>query len=80
MARPKSAVGELGTVQVTRLASGLFRARGRVRDDGGAVHQLRAAGETEGWVASDEPVRHDRSVQGFSAMCPWCLLRRAPSY
>ena len=47
MARPKSTVGELGAVQVTRLASGVFRARGRVRDDGGAVHQLRGVGQTE---------------------------------
>ncbi|MFP5289552.1 MAG: hypothetical protein ACLGH5_00965 [Actinomycetes bacterium] len=34
-------------VKVTHLASGLFRARGRVRDDGGTVHQLRATGLTE---------------------------------
>lgn len=47
MARPRSTVGELGAVQVTRLAGGAFRARGRVRDDGGTVHQLRGVGQTE---------------------------------
>lgn len=47
MARPRSIVGELGAVQVTRLAGGAFRVRGRVRDDGGTVHQLRGVGQTE---------------------------------
>lgn len=47
MARPKAPVGELGAVQYTRLASGTIRARARMRDDGGAVHQLRAVGSSE---------------------------------
>lgn len=47
MARPRFNVGQLGSVQVTKLASGSFRARSRVRDEGGAVHQLRAVGQTE---------------------------------
>lgn len=47
MARPKLEVGEVGAVQVTRLASGMYRARGRVRDDGGTVQQLRVLGSSE---------------------------------
>src|SRR3954452_24103723 len=47
MARPKVPPGELGAVQVTRLAGGLLRARARMRDDGGTLHQLRAVGQTE---------------------------------
>lgn len=47
MARPKAAVGELGAVQYTRFANGAIRARARMRDDGGTVHQLRAVGSSE---------------------------------
>lgn len=47
MARPKTAVGELGAVQYTRLAGGQIRARARMRDDGGMLHQLRAVGSSE---------------------------------
>lgn len=47
MARPRKSAGELGAVQVTKLASGKYRARARVRDDAGKLHQLQAVGESE---------------------------------
>lgn len=47
MARPRTAAGELGAVQLTRLASGTWWARARMRDDAGALVQLRADGATE---------------------------------
>ena len=47
MARPRTAAGEIGVVQLTRLASGTWRARARMRDDSGAPVQLRADGATE---------------------------------
>lgn len=47
MARPRIAAGELGRVQVTPLAGGRWRARARMRDDSGALVQLRADGESE---------------------------------
>lgn len=46
MARPKIAAGEIGQVQVTRLANGKWRARARMRDDSGELVQLRAEGAT----------------------------------
>lgn len=36
MARPRKSAGELGAVQVTKLASGKYRARARARDDAGS--------------------------------------------
>lgn len=47
MVRPRIAAGEVGQVQVTRLASGKWRARARMRDDAGELVQLRAEGLTE---------------------------------
>ena len=47
MARPRKSAGELGAVQVTKRASGKFRARARVRDDAGKLHQLQAVGDSE---------------------------------
>lgn len=47
MARPRKSAGELGTVQTTHLANGRYRARARVRDDAGKLHQLQAGGVTE---------------------------------
>lgn len=46
MARPRIAAGELGQIQVTLLAGGSWRARARMRDDTGALVQLRADGST----------------------------------
>ncbi len=46
MARPRIAAGQLGQVQVTLLARGSWRARARMRDDTGALVQLRAEGAT----------------------------------
>lgn len=39
--------GEIGTVQITRLANGTYRARARARDDAGVLHQLRAVADIE---------------------------------
>lgn len=46
MGRRRIPAGEMGTVHVTRLVAG-YRARARARDDGGALHQLRAVAGTE---------------------------------
>jgi hypothetical protein len=46
VARPRIAAGEIGQVQVTRLANGKWRARARMRDDTGELVQLRADGAT----------------------------------
>lgn len=53
MARPRIGAGEVGTVQITRLANGTYRARARARDDAGVLHQLRAVADTE-QAARDE--------------------------
>lgn len=47
MARPRIRAGELGTIQITRLAAGSYRARARARDDAGTLHQLVAVADTE---------------------------------
>ena len=47
MARPRTAAGELGSVQITVLADGRVRARARMRDDAGQIQQLRAVAATE---------------------------------
>ena len=47
MARPRTAAGELGAVQLTRLASRTWRARARIRDDSGVLVPLRADAATE---------------------------------
>ncbi|MRG58811.1 tyrosine-type recombinase/integrase [Agromyces sp. CFH 90414] len=47
MARPQTRPGELGVINVSRLASGKYQARGATRDDSGALQRLRASGDTE---------------------------------
>lgn len=47
MPRPRLPSGELGNVDVTRLASGRYQARASTRDDGGALHRLRSSAATE---------------------------------
>src|SRR5688500_14180393 len=47
MPRPRIPAGEVGAVQITRLADGRYRARGRMRDDAGELHQLRATADTK---------------------------------
>lgn len=47
MGRPRTPAGELGQIQVTALAGGRWRARARMRDDAGALVQLRAEGPSE---------------------------------
>ena len=47
MGRPRIRVGELGTIQITRLAAGSYRARARARDDAGTLHQLVVVANTE---------------------------------
>lgn len=47
MARAPIRAGELGTVQITRLARGRYRARARTRDDAGTLHQIVAVAATE---------------------------------
>lgn len=47
MAKPRILAGELGTIQITRLANGSYRARARARDDAGVLRQMRVVAETE---------------------------------
>lgn len=47
MARPRIRAGEVGTVQITRLAKGKIRARARARDDAGVLDQIVAVATTE---------------------------------
>ena len=47
MARPQLAAGTMGKVNVTLLASGLYRARANARDDGGNLHQLSVTATTQ---------------------------------
>lgn len=47
MARPRLKAGEYGTINYTTLASGNIRARARMRDDGGHLHELQAIATTE---------------------------------
>jgi hypothetical protein len=47
MARTPIRAGELGAVQITRLARGRYRARARTRDDAGTLHQIVAVAATE---------------------------------
>ena len=60
MARPRIPAGQLGTVQITRLADGTYRARARARDDARTLHQLRVVGATEAAATSDLQRRADR--------------------
>ena len=46
MARPRIAAGELAQVQLTALAGGRWRARARMRDDTGALVQVRVDAAT----------------------------------
>lgn len=47
MARRRIPAGEIGSIQITKLKGGVYRARARARDDADALHQLRAGAETE---------------------------------
>ncbi|WP_146073500.1 hypothetical protein [Cryobacterium sp. N22] len=47
MGKPQLPAGELGKIDVKRLASGRYRAGASTRDDGGAFHRLAATEETE---------------------------------
>ena len=47
MPRPRIRAGEIGAVQITKLAGGRVRARARMRDDAGELRQLKATGDTE---------------------------------
>lgn len=60
MARPRIPAGHLGTVQITRLADGTYRARARARDDAGTLHQLRAIGATDASARTELQRRADR--------------------
>lgn len=62
MGRPCIRAGEVGTVQITRLAKGKIRARARARDDARVLHQIVAVATTE------EAARIDlrRKVEAFS--------------
>lgn len=46
MARPRIAAGEVGAIQMTRLANGRYRARARMRNDRGELVQLRVDAAT----------------------------------
>jgi hypothetical protein len=70
--------GELGAVQVTRLAGGQFWARGRMRDDAGKLHQLRAVGATEEEARAELRRRAMRvSTGGSSRLGPESTLAEA---
>lgn len=47
MGRPRTPAGEIGQIQITVLANGRWRARARMRDDAGALVQLRVDGPSE---------------------------------
>ena len=47
MPRPRIQAGEIGAVQITKLAGGRFRARARMRDDAGELRRLKVTAETE---------------------------------
>lgn len=46
MARPRTPVGTFGTIELTKMADDVYRARTRVRDDDGKVRRVQANGET----------------------------------
>ncbi|WP_341998806.1 site-specific integrase [Microbacterium sp. LWH7-1.2] len=47
MPRPRIQAGEVGAVQITKLAGGRVRARARMRDDAGDLRQLKVTADTE---------------------------------
>lgn len=47
MGRPRIRAGEVGKIQITKLAKGKIRARARARDDAGVIHQIVAVATTE---------------------------------
>ncbi|QAB18134.1 integrase [Leucobacter muris] len=47
MGRPRIRAGEVGKIQITKLAKGKVRARARARDDAGVLHQIVAVATTE---------------------------------
>jgi integrase len=46
MPRPRTPVGQIGTIHYTTLADGRVRARSRIRDDSGTSHQLKTVAAT----------------------------------
>jgi hypothetical protein len=46
MPRPRTPVGQLGTIHYTTLADGRVRARSRIRDDSGTSHPLKTVAAT----------------------------------
>jgi integrase len=66
MARPRIRAGELGAIQITRLAAGSYRARARARDDAGTLHQLVAVANTED--AARIAVRHKADTLSTSML------------
>ncbi len=53
MPRPRLPSGELGNIDMTRLASGRYQARGSTRDDSGALRRLRASADSEEAARAD---------------------------
>lgn len=47
MPRPRLQAGEIGAMQITKLAGGRFRARARMREDAGGLRQLKVTADTE---------------------------------
>lgn len=47
MPRPRIQAGEVGAIQITKLAGDRFRARARMRDDAGELRQLKVTADTE---------------------------------
>ncbi len=60
MARRSIPAGEIGSIQITRLKGGVYRARARARDDAGKLHQLRAVAGTEAEARVEIQRRADR--------------------
>jgi integrase len=66
MGKPQLPAGELGKIDVKRLASGRYRARASTRDDGGTFHRLAATDETEE-LARAEVQRQARALSTGSS-------------
>lgn len=69
MPRPRIPAGEVGAVQITKLADGRYRARGRMRGDAGVLRQLRATADTkEGALAELRQVAAQFTSNGEGAL------------
>ena len=78
MARRRIAAGQLGGIQLTRLANGTRRARARARDDAGELHQLRAVVDTcAAWLAQVRVRAQAGALSSIRcATCNGCRCRR----